>query len=300
MIIKDLSNIDSANRKRQSCVTRNQISEVRFKAIKDVIDNAYYDLLQMEEMGCIVPPVKPDYPNEYADYWNQACYVLRYIYAYSYEYFRMYLDMFSNEVLGRYINVLSLGCGTMVDAWSLQEAIRFRRKNTAVSYIGVDMNRWGNNYEPKVAPSIIKKHMHKRKAGDYLINQSILDFDILVFPKSIGDIYRDPDDFEKIVYALKTKDVKKDSFYIAFSFVNYKDEKNMDAPKIDKIISSLSLRGYRLKKEKHKSTDQAIVASNPGFPPLDNQIVMNAKRLTGKEVMRKRIHEKYYYYRFEK
>ena len=53
MIIKDLSNIDSANRKRQSCVTRNQISEVRFKAIKDVIDNAYYDLLQMEEMGCI-------------------------------------------------------------------------------------------------------------------------------------------------------------------------------------------------------------------------------------------------------
>lgn len=56
---------------------------------------------------------------DYEDINIQQLYLLRYAFAYAFEYSRMYLDVLSQMDGVNGISVTSVGCGSMIDYWSL-------------------------------------------------------------------------------------------------------------------------------------------------------------------------------------
>ncbi len=66
---------------------------------------------------------------DYEDINIQQLYLLRYAFAYAFEYSRMYLDVLSQMDDVNNISVTSVGCGSMIDYWSLVHALEMRRKN---------------------------------------------------------------------------------------------------------------------------------------------------------------------------
>lgn len=55
---------------------------------------------------------------DYEDINIQQLYLLRYAFAYAFEYSRMYLDVLSQMDGVNGISVTSVGCGSMIDYWS--------------------------------------------------------------------------------------------------------------------------------------------------------------------------------------
>ena len=266
-------------------------------AIEETIRCANRNLKWLENHGQ-APIEKPNYLFSYTDPWSQGCYVLRYVYAYAYEYINLYLQMISEYELPDIVKVLSLGCGSMIDAWSLQEATKRNNLNPEIFYTGVDVVRWNKNYEPRTNDNV-HKTMILGKAGEFLATQSELDFDILIFPKSLGDIAKaDRNDYKKIITSLKNLKIKQDRFIIAFSFIKYKDNNQSDSDFSDGIISCLSGKGYRFNKTSYVYSDEYI--SSQEYPRIDTYLWDQTEILTGKKPISRRNYEKYYIYEFRK
>lgn len=124
---------------------------------------------------------------DYGDKFIQQYYMLRYFPAYLVEYFLMYKKLFRYNFLNSSLKVLSLGCGCGLDYWGLH----FAAQNRGVSlddmvYRGVDIVKWNyrhnfNHHDVKILKkdiSTIPKFNRK-------------DYNIIIFPKSIGEF---PDD----------------------------------------------------------------------------------------------------------
>lgn len=61
----------------------------------------------------------PDYSNIHV----QQLYLLRYAYAYSFEYKRMYHSLIRRMKPDDRIAVTSIGCGSMIDYWALAQSV---------------------------------------------------------------------------------------------------------------------------------------------------------------------------------
>ena len=65
---------------------------------------------------------------DYEDINIQQLYLLRYAFAYAFEYSRMYLDVLSQMDDVNNISVISVGCGSMIYYWSLVLALEIMHK----------------------------------------------------------------------------------------------------------------------------------------------------------------------------
>lgn len=75
---------------------------------------------------------------DYEDINIQQLYLLRYAFAYAFEYSRMYLDVLSQMDGVNGISVTSVGCGSMIDYWSLVHALEMKRKiDCSIRYVGM-------------------------------------------------------------------------------------------------------------------------------------------------------------------
>ena len=87
---------------------------------------------------------------DYTDIHVQQLYLLRYVYAYAFEYKSMYESLLQRQRYKDNISVVSIGCGTMVDYWSLVEALKERGiRDCTVKYRGIDSVDWNYKFKPR-------------------------------------------------------------------------------------------------------------------------------------------------------
>ena len=120
----------------------------------------------------------PDYNKIYI----QQLYLLRYAYAYIFEYKEIYNTLFSilpNEINN--INILSIGSGACLDFYSLNLIYTH-----TVDYLGIDCIDW--HYKPEnLENTLYKFKFYKDDFLNILKNHSI-NREIIFFPKSIGEL----------------------------------------------------------------------------------------------------------------
>lgn len=280
-----------------------------FGALKRTIKNASYDLKQ-PELKSIAPANKEDYyPDNYDERWDQACYVLRYSYAYAFEYYQLYTKILRECCKPGCIKVLSLGCGAMTDAWSLEVANTLRKGSHSIEYTGVDKARsWEDDYQPATTIITRNRPFFDTCAGSFLMSCSKIDYDIIIFPKSLRDIYcNDYNDYLRIKRAFETKHIVNRQICIAFSLINnpdsYDNDKFLqrDQEMINELIYGLKKQGFILRTnplENVKSED--AVYYNSGYPEMDEYLRADSDSLTGKRMMTKRRYQKHIAYILEK
>ena len=260
------------------------------------INNAVNQLYSFDAAGR-TPLVKPDYPYEYEDRWHEACYTARYMYAYSYEYLQMFKEFLNMVPEVEDLRVASLGCGSMVDAWSLHRAIYTANRDIAVRYYGVDIVSWESKYIPKVTTFKSLKFVND-KAGKFLLEKDKIDYDVIIFPKSIGDIYADHLDFQRVIDALGENSNRR--FYLLTSKITYagssmRNDEHLLKIASDRIIAS----GFCLnKKKKKKGEDVPIKNRNNGYIYPVEIDINEVKRLSGRYPILRRSFENYSIYEF--
>ena len=125
----------------------------------------------------------------YPDAFEQNIYLLRYFYAYYYEY-RKIMEWIC-ELLPE-INVVSIGCGSGIDALALKHITSHTPKK--YSYIGIDIVNWRDaKLFSDGDPITLYNTPIKHDTENYLKNATVL-----FFPRSLSDITdRDMEDIEK-------------------------------------------------------------------------------------------------------
>ena len=107
---------------------------------------------------------------------------MRYDLAYAHEYKVMCAEMLESMNPGASLEVTSLGCGNMVDYWSLKRVLP---ANCRVSYHGVDAIDWDDKFAACKGDKI---DFALQYISDYLYDCDELKSDVYVFPKSISEI----------------------------------------------------------------------------------------------------------------
>lgn len=206
---------------------------------------------------------------DYSKSLNQQLYLLRYLYAYHYEYYKAFNDMFgltASDVKSEYYNVLSIGCGVGFDYSAFKCVLRNNKIDEFVQmicYNGIDTIRW--------------KYSCKKEGYD-LFNVDTQDFrtwldenadifsksDIFLFPKSIGEF---PDDyFLDILNMLKRKELKvrRQSIAIIGSF--RKSKHDSDTDRFDRFVKQVMASGGYTK----KNSIRCYRALDIDFPKIHN------------------------------
>lgn len=175
---------------------------------------------------------------DYTDELIQELYILRYSFAYSFEYYVMYskiLDLFEGA---DHLNVLSLGCGPMTDYWSFCRAFSEKsqwipREN--VSYAGVDLIDWKHKMP---GDDKIKWEYVQSDFLQYAKSADLSDTDIFFFPKSICevDLFQD---MPKLCDSLK-RNLKKERIIFGITLRNEYDE-----DRVKSICDALKSNGYQ-------------------------------------------------------
>ena len=197
--------------------------------IKNYIETIYNDLKQYMYMYSEGVLCELDdlyfYDNHIPDY-NKYCvqqlYLLRYSYAYIFEYMEMYTLLFgffySNRIDYRNSEILSIGSGAGLDLYALDSLYNknlYYRDNFPINYVGLDIIDW------QYTPTILNNDNCTFKFNlfdfyNFLINQdpyidTNIYSNIIFFPKSIGEIQ---DELLKVI----PKKIYYDNIYLLISF----------------------------------------------------------------------------------
>ncbi len=176
-------------------------------------------------------------PN-YSDINIQQLYLLRYAYAYAFEYKYMYKSLIRSQPYQNMIEVTSIGCGSMIDYWSLSRVIEDR---CMINYNGIDTINWNYKFYEKPKDSI---SFYCMDVTDYLHSRGITS-DIYIFPKSISELSLEK--VKQIADCFCKDNISKDRFHLMFSLRT--DEKNMslDAHKTEILCDKLLDNGFNTK-----------------------------------------------------
>ncbi len=179
-----------------SLLMQQHFSQTYIEKYLNNIYNYVLDTIEDEENLCNLLNLDYTNNNQNVDYSNiltQGIYLLRYAYAYIFEYKLMYtelLDMYEKNN----INILSIGCGTCIDfdALLLLKDKLNKRFTKGLTYTGIDPVCWNDNLKHKYFTTDKKSKLNciQSNLEDYCNNKDITKLiDVLVFPKSISEIY---------------------------------------------------------------------------------------------------------------
>ena len=172
---------------------------------------------------------------DYTDDILQDVYILRYGLAYAHEYKRMYKRLLESMIPGRTLEVTSLGCGNMVDYWSLKRVLP---SECHVRYHGVDAIDWNDKFAACDGDHIDIAH---QDITNYLAECDSLSSDVYVFPKSISEIKDDK--IEDICRTIGEKGFAKDEVHFLFSMRANQYSLDRDMAKTDKICAEIRAAG---------------------------------------------------------
>lgn len=158
---------------------------------------------------------------DYSDRNIQQLYLLRYAYAYAFEYKVMYTQLFSRIGIAPKIKVTSIGCGNLLDYWALARVVK---KECDIIYCGIDTFDWLYQIPPRNRDDV------QCALGDAVsLFQEAPNFssDIYIFPKSISEF---SDDSVRMLANCFTKDnISKDTVHFMFSLRT--DENSLERDK---------------------------------------------------------------------
>lgn len=127
---------------------------------------------------------------DYSDIHVQQLYLLRYAYAYSFEYKRMYASLIRRMNPGMEIAVTSIGCGSMIDYWALTRVVPNR---CTIRYRGIDTIDWSYRMEQRPQDDVLFRNAD---AVELVSKAKRLTADAYIFPKSISEFSKS--DIEEI------------------------------------------------------------------------------------------------------
>lgn len=201
-------------------------------------------------------------PN-YSNIHIQQLYLLRYIFSYAFEYKEIFLDLFRKENIQNNISLASIGCGSMIDYWSLVKSLEeIDHYETSIVYRGIDVIDWKYKIVPRERDDM------EFKQGNIL---SLIDkstkfiSDIYFFPKSISEF--SPKEFARICDAFRENTFLKDKIHILISLRS--DNKSMcrDMDRSQEIVTAMKQNGFTTKDK--ASTYKAFNNKERGIRKLD-------------------------------
>ena len=148
---------------------------------------------------------------DYSDIHVQQLYLLRYAYAYSFEYKRMYASLIRRMNPGMEIAVTSIGCGSMIDYWALTRVVPNR---CTIRYRGIDTIDWSYRMEQRPQDDVLFRNAD---AVELVSKAKRLTADAYIFPKSISEFSKS--DIEEICIALGEKTPLQNTVYFLFSLL---------------------------------------------------------------------------------
>lgn len=195
----------------------------------------------------------------------QQLYLLRYAFAYAFEYSNMYDDILSKMESNAQIAVTSIGCGAMIDYWSLIKSIQEKRlDDIQIVYTGIDEISWNYKFKKRKED---KGCFKKENIVDYMNSQDVFDSDIYFFPKSISEF--DSDEMAVICDNLKNKEIMKDKLYFGISLRYDQGSMDRDMSKTKLIMEALKDNGFKGKSSYdryiHFKEDRGIAAYDYEF-----------------------------------
>lgn len=119
---------------------------------------------------------------DYNDSVLQDVYALRYALAYAFEYKVMYNKLLERMTPGYELEVVSLGCGNMIDYWSLRQVVP---ASCHIHYHGVDAIDWKDKFSACLGDTV---DFTQQDIFDYLNSCENLTADVYIFPKSISEL----------------------------------------------------------------------------------------------------------------
>ena len=154
--------------------------------LNDILEDFSAYLVEGHEL-CRLKSVNYDQGQvpDYDDVHVQQYYLLRYAYAYAFEYKRMYEILFQRFCPHGKIHVTSIGCGTMLDYWALARILEQNTLlNCSVNYSGIDQIDWNYQIPARRMDTI---SFYQNDVVDELSQYDSLDSDVYFFPKSISE-----------------------------------------------------------------------------------------------------------------
>lgn len=149
---------------------------------------------------------------DYTDINIQQLYLLRYAFAYAFEYSRMYLDVLSQIDDTNHISVTSVGCGSMIDYWSLIHALEMKSKmDCSIRYVGIDIIDWNYKIPQRQNDEV---HYLIGNAADIFTNNSQFISDVYFFPKSISEF--SDSELNAMANSFSSKKIQKNRFLFVY------------------------------------------------------------------------------------
>ena len=164
----------------------------------------------------------------------EPLYILRYSYAYSFEYKQLFRRILAARGGGEGLRVTSLGCGNMIDYGALAAA-----GGSGICYTGVDAVDWRYRYPVRSGDRVI---CYRADAGAYLNSRQALDDDVFLFPKSISE-FSDAS-LGMLLDAFSRKPIRKDRFYLAVAVRGAGAGAGRDLERFALVVSAAARNGF--------------------------------------------------------
>lgn len=188
---------------------------------------------------------------DYNDIHVQQLYLLRYAYAYAFEYKCMYMQLFGeNAFENDHIQVASLGCGTGIDYWSMVAALNDLKKNQkSIKYVGIDQIDWNYKLTPREQDDM---RIYKGDVMDELVKAPRLTSDIYIFPKSISEF--SGNDIVNMCNTIESKPIKNNTVYLLASLRHNDGNLESDKEKMSKLFKAFNANGFDCESNPKSST----------------------------------------------
>lgn len=205
--------------------------------INDFLDNILRDFMEYvdkQERLCDLLDVHfdagrlPDYSNVHV----QQLYLLRYAYAYAFEYKYIYHRLIEMYNLEKNITVTSIGCGNLLDYWSLAHVVKTQ---SDICYRGIDTIDWSYKIDSRSCDDV---ECTVGNACTLFKNDPHFPSDIYIFPKSISEFSEQ--NVHELAKCFTKRNISKNVVHFIFSlrFDSGSKERDINKTKIfyDKLI----------------------------------------------------------------
>ena len=191
-------------------------------------------------------------------------YLLGYAFAYAFEYSRMYLDVLSQMDDVNSISVTSVGCGSMIDYWSLVHALERKHKlDCSIRYVGIDKIDWNYKIPERQNDEV---HYLIENAAVFFTGNSQFVSDVYFFPKSISEF--SDSELNAMSNSFSSKKIQKDRFFVCISLREDQGSMDRDIQKTKCLIEAIGKNGFKIK---WRSTQNDDFACDKGIVTKDNE-----------------------------
>ena len=181
---------------------------------------------------------------DYSDPHIQQLYLLRYAYAYAFEYKVMYRGLKQRIKPGSNIKVTSIGCGNLIDYWSLARIVG---NNCRICYRGIDTVDWAYRFPERDYDDV------KCIIGnvlDLFQGASSFSSDVYIFPKSISEFTSE--NVHTLANCFTSNTILKDTVHFLFSLRTDSGSKKRDGAKTSIIYDRMIQCGFHTKDQRKK------------------------------------------------